>query len=106
MTTCASSPISAPKRCATRLLATGQVSADRLFIVAAKPLTSEEQAKLKGKPNRVDFTKYERLSDASTRGLALPTFSAAHSQLFVLVAAVVYPARTVIDFLLVQEAAQ
>ena len=38
------------------LLATGQVAADRLFIVAAKPLTSEEQAKLKGKPNRVDFT--------------------------------------------------
>ncbi len=37
------------------LLATGQVAADRLFIVAAKPLTSEEQAKLKGKPNRVDF---------------------------------------------------
>jgi uncharacterized protein involved in outer membrane biogenesis len=37
------------------LLATGQVSADRLFIVAAKPFTSEERAKLKGKPNRVDF---------------------------------------------------
>ena len=37
------------------LLATGQVAADRLFIVAAKPLTSEEQTKLKGKPNRVDF---------------------------------------------------
>ena len=32
------------------------VSADRLFIVAAKPLSNEEQAKLKGKPNRVDFT--------------------------------------------------
>ncbi len=38
------------------LLATGQVAADRLFIVAAKPLSNEEQAKLKGKPNRVDFT--------------------------------------------------
>ncbi|HET7007282.1 MAG TPA: DUF748 domain-containing protein [Candidatus Binatia bacterium] len=37
------------------LMATGQVGADRLFIVAAKPLGSEEQAKLKGKPNRVDF---------------------------------------------------
>jgi hypothetical protein len=37
------------------LLATGQVSADRLFIVAAKPLSVEERAKLKGKPNRVDF---------------------------------------------------
>ena len=37
------------------LLATGQVGADRIFIVAAKPLTSDEQAKLKGKPNRVDF---------------------------------------------------
>jgi hypothetical protein len=37
-------------------MATGQVGAERLFIVAAKPLTSEEQAKLKGKPNRVDFT--------------------------------------------------
>lgn len=38
------------------LLATGQVGAERLFVVAAKPLTSEERAKLKGKPNRVDFT--------------------------------------------------
>jgi len=38
------------------LMATGQVGAERLFIVAGKPLTSEEQAKLKGKPNRVDFT--------------------------------------------------
>ena len=37
------------------LMVTGQVGADRLFIVAAKPLGSEEQAKLKGKPNRVDF---------------------------------------------------
>ena len=38
------------------LLSTKLVGADRLFLVAAKPLTSEEQAKLKGKPNRVDFT--------------------------------------------------
>ncbi|HEY7218538.1 MAG TPA: DUF748 domain-containing protein [Candidatus Binatia bacterium] len=37
------------------LLASGQVGADRLFVVAAKPLSSEERAKLKGKPNRVDF---------------------------------------------------
>ncbi len=37
------------------LLATGQVTADRLFIVAAKPLSSEELTKVKGKPNRVDF---------------------------------------------------
>ena len=35
---------------------TGQVSADRLSIVTAKPLTSEEKAKIKGKPNRVDFS--------------------------------------------------
>lgn len=38
------------------LVATGQVSAERLFIVAAKPLSAEEMAKLKGRPNRVDFT--------------------------------------------------
>ena len=38
------------------LLASGQVGADRLFIVAAKPLTNEERAQLKGKPNRVDFS--------------------------------------------------
>ncbi len=37
------------------LLTSGQVTADRLFIVAAKPLSSEELAKLKGKPSRVDF---------------------------------------------------
>ena len=37
------------------LLATGQVGADRLFVVAAKPLSNEERAKLKGRPNRVDF---------------------------------------------------
>ena len=37
------------------LMASG-LGADRLFIVAAKPLSNEEQAKLKGKPNRVDFT--------------------------------------------------
>jgi len=38
------------------LLASGQVGADRLFIVAAKPLTNEERAQLKGRPNRVDFS--------------------------------------------------
>jgi hypothetical protein len=38
------------------LLAHGQIGADRLFVVAAKPLTAEEKAKLKGRPNRVDFT--------------------------------------------------
>ncbi|HEX9789005.1 MAG TPA: hypothetical protein VGB09_13305, partial [Candidatus Binatia bacterium] len=37
------------------LSASGQVGADRLFVVAARPLTSEEKAKLKGRPNRVDF---------------------------------------------------
>ncbi len=37
------------------LLATNQVNAERLFIVAAKPLTGEEAAQAKGKPNRVDF---------------------------------------------------
>ena len=38
------------------LLASGQVEAERLFVVSAKPLTAEERAKLKGKPNRVDFS--------------------------------------------------
>jgi hypothetical protein len=38
------------------LLGAGSIGADRLFIVAAKPLTGDEAAKLKGKPNRVDFT--------------------------------------------------
>jgi hypothetical protein len=38
------------------LLATGQVGAERLFIVTAKPLTAEEAASAKGKPNRVDFS--------------------------------------------------
>ena len=37
------------------LIATGQVGADRLFVVAAKPFSPEERAKLKGRPNRVDF---------------------------------------------------
>ncbi|MGE5220428.1 MAG: DUF748 domain-containing protein [Chloroflexota bacterium] len=37
------------------LLAGGQIGADRLFVVAAKPLTAEERTKLKGRPNRVDF---------------------------------------------------
>jgi Domain of Unknown Function (DUF748) len=38
------------------LVSTGQVSADRLSVVAGKPLTAEEKANLKGKPNRVDFS--------------------------------------------------
>ncbi len=38
------------------ILATGQASAERLFVVAAKQLTAEERAKLKGRPNRVDFS--------------------------------------------------
>ncbi|HWH78252.1 MAG TPA: DUF748 domain-containing protein, partial [Candidatus Binatus sp.] len=38
------------------LLATGQVGAERLFIVAAKPLSSDEALALKGKPNRVEFS--------------------------------------------------
>jgi uncharacterized protein involved in outer membrane biogenesis len=38
------------------LVTAGQVSAERLSIVTAKPFTSEEKAKLKGKPNRVDFS--------------------------------------------------
>lgn len=37
------------------ILATGQAEADRLFVVAAKPLSTEERSKLKGKPTRVDF---------------------------------------------------
>jgi hypothetical protein len=38
------------------LMATGQAGAERLFVVAAKPFTAEERAKLKGRPNRVDFS--------------------------------------------------
>jgi hypothetical protein len=38
------------------LLASGQASAERLFVVAGKPFTAEERAKLKGRPNRVDFS--------------------------------------------------
>ena len=38
------------------LVTIGQVSTDRLAIVPAKPLTNEEKAKQKGKPNRVDFS--------------------------------------------------
>lgn len=37
------------------LMSAGQVGAERLFIVAAKPHTEEQRAKLKGKPSRVDF---------------------------------------------------
>ena len=39
-----------------RLLATGQVTADRLSIVAAKPVSSEEKEKAKAKLSRVDFS--------------------------------------------------
>jgi hypothetical protein len=37
------------------LLATKLVTTDRMFVVAAKPLSAEEAAKIKAKPNRVDF---------------------------------------------------
>jgi hypothetical protein len=37
-------------------LLAGQIGAERLFVVTAKPLTAEERAKLKGRPNRVDFS--------------------------------------------------
>jgi hypothetical protein len=39
-----------------RLLATGQVTTDRLSIVAAKPVSSEEKEKTKAKLSRVDFS--------------------------------------------------
>jgi uncharacterized protein involved in outer membrane biogenesis len=39
-----------------RLLATEQVSADRLSIVGAKPVSSEDQEKAKAKLSRVDFS--------------------------------------------------
>jgi uncharacterized protein involved in outer membrane biogenesis len=39
-----------------RLLATGQVTADRLSIVASKPVSSEEKEKTKAKLSRVDFS--------------------------------------------------
>jgi uncharacterized protein involved in outer membrane biogenesis len=39
-----------------RLLATGQVSPDRLSIVASKPVSSEEKEKTKAKLSRVDFS--------------------------------------------------
>ena len=38
------------------LLATNQVTGERLSVVAAKPFSAEERAKLKGRPNRVDFS--------------------------------------------------
>jgi outer membrane protein OmpA-like peptidoglycan-associated protein len=38
------------------LLASKQVTGERLFVVAGKPFTPEERAKLKGRPNRVDFS--------------------------------------------------
>ena len=37
------------------ILATGQAGAERLLIVAAKPMSTEDRSKLKGKPSRVDF---------------------------------------------------
>ena len=37
------------------LLATKLVTSERLFVVAGKPYTPEERAKLQGRPNRVDF---------------------------------------------------
>ena len=39
-----------------RLIASGQVTADRLSIVAAKPLSSEEQEQTKARTSRVDFS--------------------------------------------------
>ncbi|HEY6675807.1 MAG TPA: hypothetical protein VIZ87_03405, partial [Terrimicrobium sp.] len=39
-----------------RVLATGQVTADRLSIVGAKPVSSEEKEKAKSKLSRVDFS--------------------------------------------------
>ena len=39
-----------------RLLATGQVTADRVSIVAAKPVSAEENEKTKAKLSRVDFS--------------------------------------------------
>ena len=39
-----------------RLLATGQVTADRLSIVGAKPLSAEDKEKSKAKLSRVDFS--------------------------------------------------
>ena len=39
-----------------RLIASGQVTADRLSIVAAKPLSSEEKEKTKARTSRVDFS--------------------------------------------------
>jgi len=38
------------------IVATGQAGAERLSVVAAKQFTAEERAKLKGRPNRVDFS--------------------------------------------------
>jgi hypothetical protein len=39
-----------------RLLATGQVTADRLSIVGAKPVSAEDKEKTKAKLSRVDFS--------------------------------------------------
>jgi hypothetical protein len=39
-----------------RLVASGQVSADRLSSVASKPVSAEEKEKTKAKLSRVDFS--------------------------------------------------
>jgi uncharacterized protein involved in outer membrane biogenesis len=39
-----------------RMLGTGQVTSDRVFIVASKPASGEEQEKAKAKASRVDFS--------------------------------------------------
>jgi len=38
------------------LVSVAKVGQERLFVVAGKPLSAEERAKLKGRPNRVDFS--------------------------------------------------
>ncbi len=39
-----------------RILGSGQVTADRVFIVASKPASGEEKEKDKAKASRVDFS--------------------------------------------------
>ena len=38
------------------ILAAGDIAGERISIVTASPLSAEERAKLKGRPNRVDFS--------------------------------------------------
>jgi outer membrane protein OmpA-like peptidoglycan-associated protein len=38
------------------ILAAGDIAGERISIVPANPLSAEERAKLKGRPNRVDFS--------------------------------------------------